>query len=412
MVVQPAIKFNATPQRPAVRVSSATPDSVQGSPDLAQSQNQSQAEPGNSFLMRGNRGQVTMEMHSELGKRGLVDLSDSKPLGLRCRVTHDDADFENVEVRYRYMYTNLVERGNALEKQLLKMQSAMCAMAQLSEDDLNPVGVPSQELVWVCGRICVSAPTGRLNKASVVLEGSRRDSGGRRIMLDLSEVSYSVFPGQVVLVEGLNSTGRSMTVKRIVTGASAPLPRSLPNKLLDYHYSKFYQGSKPLSVLVAAGPYTTSDNLDYHPLRQLLVNVYQTRPDVVIMLGPFVDIAHPMLSTGDIKLLEDVENPEAGSHSASYHMVFVERVLRDGLQEMFGLEEDSDIPISTNFIMIPSLNDAHHDFVFPQPPLNKTKPAIQSPFTEEKEGEIDVPYSNEKDPKRRVHMLPNPCMFR
>jgi hypothetical protein len=38
------------------------------------------------------------------------------------------------------------------------------------------------------GRICCEAPEGRINKASVLLEGSRRDSGGFRVKLELGEV--------------------------------------------------------------------------------------------------------------------------------------------------------------------------------------------------------------------------------
>jgi hypothetical protein len=62
----------------------------------------------------------------------------------------------------------------------------MCQFIAIEEKDLQPIGVPSQDTVWVCGRICNEATEGRLNKSSIVLEGSRKDSGGRRYI-------YTVF---------------------------------------------------------------------------------------------------------------------------------------------------------------------------------------------------------------------------
>ena len=55
-----------------------------------------------------------------------------------------------------------------------------------------------------------------MNKVSVLLEGSRRD-GGRRVKLTLKEVdNFSLFPGQVILAEGITTHGREMVVKKII----------------------------------------------------------------------------------------------------------------------------------------------------------------------------------------------------
>jgi len=57
-----------------------------------------------------------------------------------------------------------------------------------------------QEQVPLCGRICCDS-NGKLNAQSVVLEGSRETSAGKRIPLDLSDVThYSLFPGQASFV--------------------------------------------------------------------------------------------------------------------------------------------------------------------------------------------------------------------
>ena len=46
-------------------------------------------------------------------------------------------------------------------------------------------------------------------------------------------------------------------------------------------------------MLVAAGPYTTTDNLDYQPLEDLMRVIAATKPDVAVLAGPFVDATHP-----------------------------------------------------------------------------------------------------------------------
>lgn len=94
-------------------------------------------------------------------------------------------------------------------------------------------------------------------------------------------------------------------------------------------------GGNPMSVIVAAGPYTVDSNLDYEPLQALLGLVQEERPDVLILVrlvprcpiqaaligppvepakqcqayapsptlpqtGPFVDAEHPLIKSGDV----------------------------------------------------------------------------------------------------------------
>ena len=64
-----------------------------------------------------------------------------------------------------------------------------------------------------------------MNAASVLLEGCREVSGGTSIPLDLSRLEqFSLFPGQVVAVKGVNSTGKSMLVEEIQSGKPLPFP--------------------------------------------------------------------------------------------------------------------------------------------------------------------------------------------
>ncbi len=98
------------------------------------------------------------------------------------------------------MFTPLVVRSETLEHTLKSLQDDM--EKRLGGDLLgviSPTSVPQQEPVTVIGRICCEASDGRINKMSIMLEGSRKDSGGHRIHLDLRDMTppvFSFFPGQ------------------------------------------------------------------------------------------------------------------------------------------------------------------------------------------------------------------------
>lgn len=66
----------------------------------------------------------------------------------------------------------------------------------------------------------------------------------------------------------------------------------------------------PLSILFAAGPYTADDNLDYEPLVALCSHAADTYADALVLTGPFIDVDHPLVATGDFDL------PEEEAHDA------------------------------------------------------------------------------------------------
>ena len=72
-----------------------------------------------------------------------------------------------------------------------------------------------QDPVTVAGRICCDS-NGKLNAKSVVLEGSVESSAGRHIPLDLNEIKqFSLFPGQIVAMDGINSNGVKFVAKKV-----------------------------------------------------------------------------------------------------------------------------------------------------------------------------------------------------
>jgi len=118
--------------------------------------------------------------------------------------------------------------------------------------------------------------------------------------------------------------------------------------------------------MIASGPFTTVDDLSYAPLDDFLAAVQKQRPDVVVVLGPFVEAAHPLIAAADLDvMLDDL-----------YHDIVVKMV------EAIDTEDTQ----HTKLIVIPSLTDATHDFVYPQAP-------------------------NAVLDHERVFFFPNPCTF-
>lgn len=55
-----------------------------------------------------------------------------------------------------------------------------------------------------------------------------------------------------------------------------------------------------MSVAVAVGPFTTSEDLDFAPLAELLGSCRASRPDVLLLIGPFVDVEHSLIASGSL----------------------------------------------------------------------------------------------------------------
>jgi DNA polymerase alpha subunit B len=201
------------------------------------------------------------------------------------------------------------------------------------------------------------AHSGRINQSSVLLEGSRNYSHGERINVDLSLVkdskaSFSLFPGQIVALEGLNVSGRKMVVSRICEGASFPAQKSRAADLMNYHYDK--QDGSSLKIMSVCGPYTTSDNLDYEPMLDLFNVIRAEKPDVAILTGPFVDMRHKLVVAGETMI--ELEN--GSKVSVSYETFFANKVAAL-LEELFENERG----LHTQFVLVPSLDDAVAEWV-------------------------------------------------
>lgn len=82
-------------------------------------------------------------------------------------------------------------------------------------EEYSHVALPTQDEVTVVGRVSCDS-NGKLNAKSLVLEGSIDMSAGRIIPVDLSQLKeYALFPGQVVVMTGHNSTGQKFVASKL-----------------------------------------------------------------------------------------------------------------------------------------------------------------------------------------------------
>ena len=286
----------------------------------------------------------------------------------------------------------------------------------------TPVGLPKQNEVLCVGRICNEAHEGRLNRASVLLEGSRVHSMGSRIKLDLAGIleknddngndgGYSLFPGQIVAVEGINPSGRTMRVTRVIEGVVPPTDVAADVKDVDDDDD---DDRRALSIWTACGPYTASDDLDYDPFLDLVERVVSERPDVVILCGPFVDGRQPLVvgedGTGPTIAAATDDDDDDGPRL----VVFATKV-SSLLVEMYEADPDA----KTQFVLVPSLEDAFVDAVYPQPPLGDDDcrggtVRRDASFADLGLGEVVIAGRRGVRPgpdgrASRVHLASNPC---
>lgn len=176
----------------------------------------------------------------------------------------------------------------------------------------------AQEDILAVGRLCAESDTAKMTETASYLESSRSLGSGHRVLLKFEpdcKVRYAphggggmgLFPGAMVALKGINGGGKLFAVKEIlmvrgrlklrypsqgsltnhVTSQMPPIDPhyTAPSELLAYQHGsgpKQLNGS-PMSVIVAAGPYTVESDLDYEPLDDFLGLVKEEKPDVLIM---------------------------------------------------------------------------------------------------------------------------------
>lgn len=252
----------------------------------------------------------------------------------------------NDDSKFRFMYDEPEEKSEQLNSNtaylMRTLEDDLPKKLEVEEIEFTPVNFPSQKPTLVAGRIVCEAE-GQLNAQSILIEGDRALSAGNKMKLDISKLdSYAFFPNQVVAIEGINSNGQCLIATKSFQPEPAPQTETTVQKLLGETQNL---NKRPTSIMIATGPYTTTENSLYWPLTALLETVEKKRPDVLVLAGPFVDSRHK-----DVRL---------GNLPTTFQTQY-ETVINTVEQKLSGL--------NIKILVLPSTNDAHHHAVFPQPP--------------------------------------------
>lgn len=313
------------------------------------------ATPSQKYASRTNRGEVVASFGTVRG--AVWHGSGGQSVSVKLLTAPD----KSITEPFKYMFQKLYDFREVLNCKIEDLSLSLTDRHHI--ESFRPVAIPTQESVTFLGQVACDS-NGKLNAKSVVLQGDLEHSVGLQVPVDLSELKeYSLFPGQVVALEGINSTGRCITASLL--HEAVPLPFHSPTTELKEEEVEL-EGLEQQMVVVACGPYTTSDSFTFDPMMDLIDAINRDQPDVCILLGPFVDCKHEQIEKCQLTVpFQDVfkrcmKGIVEGTRGSGSHLVFV-----------------------------PSLRDVHHDFVYPQPPFHGYEPA--------------------KEDKGRVHFVSDPC---
>ncbi|XP_001807778.2 DNA polymerase alpha subunit B [Tribolium castaneum] len=222
----------------------------------------------------------------------------------------------------------------------LDKSSALCEMSRFVIVDIikrhnleltyEKLNTYSPEMT-VCGKLYSNADD-ELEPNSIELEGHPDVYKGKTIKLNLSKLDkMSLFSGQNVIICGQGMISTFM-VEKIYTGDPLPKPQTAISL------------NETLQIVVAAGPFTLSDNLLYEPLDSLLKYVVQFKPNLLVLMGPFVDKSHSCL-----KALNETYDS------------FFENIISGVMERLKGT--------GVHVVLVPSHKDAHNHVIFPSIPF-------------------------------------------
>uniref|UniRef100_A0A8C1YLE6 DNA polymerase alpha subunit B n=1 Tax=Cyprinus carpio TaxID=7962 RepID=A0A8C1YLE6_CYPCA len=301
------------------------------------------ATPSQKYGMRGGRGEVVSSFGAVQGPRWMGKGQSS------VRVEMLEEGENSLISSYKYMFQRL--------RDVIVLFSNCVCVSILTNCDLFLSLL--QDSITVLGQVCCDS-NGKLNAQSVLLEAGQ-EQGGRQVPVDLSELKeFSLFPGQVVVMEGMNTSGEKFVATKLYEGI--PLPFHCPPEVKQ----EMDKVSEPVMVMMACGPYTPSESLTYDPLIDLITIINKDRPDVCILLGPFVDSKHEQIEKNQV--------------TETFETIFKRCV--DSIVE--GTKGSG-----CRLVFVPSLRDVHHHYIYPQPPFNLSNLS--------------------KDDSARVTLAPDPC---
>ena len=333
--------------------------------NIGSTQSAENAAKRSRFAARKRRGDTDATLHGHLEAAKPAAPSGAEVAALAPGVPKDA----------RFMHVPTDARTSKRQATLERLRSAMRDEdAELAQGEA-PVGSVSQTASTQVGMVAAADGAEALSDASVFLEGrsgrsyapscltceliltpvsffphlslSLYISDTEMLPLDVRDLpSFSLFPGQVVAVRGVNNNGRALRCELLREGPGALAPRGVaPARIMERQTAR--QG-RPLRMIVAAGPFTCAADQRYEPLDALIAVVREEAPDALLLLGP----------------LMDAENAEI--KSGTLHLAFDDMFRSQVTPRLVSLQQA--LP-AMRIIVQPSPRDVVHSHVFPQPPL-------------------------------------------
>ncbi|KAF5396987.1 DNA polymerase alpha subunit B [Paragonimus heterotremus] len=241
--------------------------------------------------------------------------------------------------------TDGLERTSFLRPTCARLQTASLVAGRVGAQSI--AGVQGGEKSIEDSSACIpTLSKSRLQPSTVGLIGPRRIDGALTSMdglvrlefplSDRSLISYSLYAGQPVVIRATNPTGQLLEVTEVFSVPLFPPPTLASSKVGD------------LNVMIACGPYTSSDSNDSSLLLSLLRAVKSNRPHVFILIGPLVDCRH--------------------SSAQSYCETTFEELFQNRLNSIAEYCSHLDVQL----LVVPSWREVHHDPVYPTPPIDQT----------------------------------------
>ncbi|KAE8144192.1 DNA polymerase [Aspergillus avenaceus] len=295
------------------------------------------------FSERQNPGQIqeTLNAHLSTAEPPIAPFSEA-----RIRPT---ANTDLKKFGYKPMAMRLSESSEILDDRIDEFTALFQQQFESEDLPFGSAATQSTSEIIAVGRIASDSMEGTLNPASLVLETSRRTGAGLRVPLKVDSLpGVNFFPGQIVALRGINASGSYFSVKDVLSAPLLPPAASSVPAMEGINNRLEVSGSSPLNVLVSSGPYTADDNLNFEPLNELCQRAADSFADSLVLVGPFLDIEHPMLASGDFDL------PETGGYdpdTATLATVFRHCITAPLLRLVAAVP-------SITIVMIPSVRDA------------------------------------------------------
>lgn len=291
--------------------------------------------PASPFSERQNPGEIVEVLNDTLPAAEPPMAPYAEP---RIKLT---AASDVKKMAYKPLAMKLSEASEILDDRIDDVAALIAQHHRLDESVFGSAASQGTSEIVAVGRIASDSTEGKLNAASLVLETSRRTGMGFRVPLRMDAVkSWGVFPGQIVALKGTNVTGNEFAVSEVLDMPLLPNAAS-PAEVLRGHRNKMGGGDAmmdedgtgsepaPLNIIYAAGPYTADDNLDFEPLHTLCSKAADTYADALVLTGPFIDIDHPLIATGDFDLPDEaIPDPDTATMSTVFKYLFAPAINR------------------------------------------------------------------------------------